>query len=444
LAAIAAPSRAQDAEAPAAAADDLDQRLRVLERLAELQEEAAAEKGKTAPSFTAGKEGFSWKSADGATALKIRGYFHSDGRFFAGDELKEGTSLLTLRRIRPIVEATVAKSFDFRLMPDWAGGAAVLQDGYVEYRANPALKIRSGKFKPPVGYERLMSATEIVFVERALPTNLVPNRDIGLQVSGDVSGGLLAYAVGIFNGTPDGGSVDTDINDHKETAARVVAYPFKRTLSPRFGNLGVGVAASVGESKGTPTATGLGSLRSPGQQTIFSYRSNGRTADSTVVAQGRHLRWSPQGSWYAGRFGGFGEYVESRQEIQLVRAHVEHEVRAWAVTGSVALTNDEITSRGVSPKRPFDTAAGTWGALALDGRCSALTVDGAAFPTYASRTSSVSTAHAWAAGVSWFLNRNVKLVLDYEETEFEDGAAAAQGGDREKEKVLFARTQFSF
>lgn len=420
---------------------DLDQRLRVLERKVELQEQAAAEKAQTAPSFTAGKDGFSWKSADGAYVLKLRGYFHADGRFFAQDELKPATTNLLLRRIRPIFEATVAKYFDLRIMPDWGGGTAVLQDGYVEYRLSPMLKWRAGKFKPPVGAERLQSATEIVFVERALPTNLVPNRDIGLQVSGDLVDSRVNYALGIFNGVADGASADGDTNDNKEWAGRVYAWPFKNALSRFLPGLGLGIAASVGENTGAAASTGLGSLRSPGQQTIFSYVSDGQPA-GTVVASGRRLRWSPSGAWYVDRFGLQGEYVESAQQIRLGTNKREHGVRAWQFTGSFLLTGDAYTARGVSPRKPFDSAAGTWGAVALDGRVSKLAVESDAFPIFANPNASIADARSMAGGVSWFLSRNVKLVFDYEETKYKGGAAA--GGDRETEKVLFTRTQFSF
>ena len=46
-------------------------------------------------------------------------------------------------------------------------------------------KFRFGKFKPPVGLERLVSDSDMLFVERALPTDLVPNRDVGVQVYGE-------------------------------------------------------------------------------------------------------------------------------------------------------------------------------------------------------------------------------------------------------------------
>jgi phosphate-selective porin OprO/OprP len=39
---------------------------------------------------------------------------------------------------------------------------------------------RAGQYKAPVGLERLQSASAIVFLERAFPTELAPNRDRGV------------------------------------------------------------------------------------------------------------------------------------------------------------------------------------------------------------------------------------------------------------------------
>jgi hypothetical protein len=37
-----------------------------------------------------------------------------------------------MRRVRPIVASTLFKYFDFRIMPDFGEGSAVLQDGYFD------------------------------------------------------------------------------------------------------------------------------------------------------------------------------------------------------------------------------------------------------------------------------------------------------------------------
>jgi phosphate-selective porin OprO/OprP len=367
---------------------------------------------------------------------------HIDSRFFIGDDERRATDTTLLRRARPIVEGTLYKIFDFRLMPDFGGGTTVLQDGYLEARFTPALRLRAGKFKPPVGLERLQSATDIVFVERALPTALVPNRDLGLQLSGDLAGGKLSYAVGGFNGVPDGGSGDTDAGDGKELAARLFWRPFQRADgSPSDVDLGLGIAATSGDEQGTPTAPGLPSFRSAGQQSFYTYRSDASAA-GTAIADGRHTRLVPQGWLYAGPWGVLGEVVRSEQEVSRGATAAELAHTSWQAAISWVATGERNSYRGVSPRRDFDPKNGGWGAVVLSARVNALEVDSDAFPLFADPARSAREAFAWGAGVSWSLNRGVRLLLDYERTDFEGGAAA--GGDRASEQVVFSRFQIAF
>src|SRR5206468_3008991 len=153
--------------------DEVDQRLRILERQKELDKEKEADKARETAQVGAGKDGFYVRSADGSFQLRVRGYVQFDGRFFKDDTEHNQTDTFVLRRVRPIFEGTVFTLFDFRIMPDFGGGQTVLQDAYMDARILPALKVRAGKYKVPFGLERLQSATDILFVERALPTNLV-------------------------------------------------------------------------------------------------------------------------------------------------------------------------------------------------------------------------------------------------------------------------------
>lgn len=397
------------------------------------------EPAKTAGQATAGQDGFNLKSADGNFQLKLRGYVHFDGRFFQSDDQRPGTDTFTLRRVRPILEGTVYKIFDFRIMPDFGGGQTVLQDAYLEARFNPAFRVRAGKLKPPVGLERLQSGTDLLFVERAFPTNLVPNRDLGIQLGGDVAGGVANWAVGVFNGVPDGGSADGDTNDDKDYAARVFFQPFIAGSGP-FKNLGFGVAGSTGEQSGTLAAPGLPAFRTPGQQTFFSYRTDG-TAANTVIAGGDRTRFSPQGYFYSGLFGLLAEHVTSKQAVRRGTDSRDLEHKAWQVAASWVLTGGEPSFRSVNPKKAFDPAAGTWGVFEIAARYHKQELDGETFPTFASITSSATAAEAWAVGFNWYFNRNLRLLFDYETTSFEGGATS---GDREDEKIFFSRFQIAF
>jgi hypothetical protein len=107
----------------------------------------------------------------------------------------------------------------------------------------------------------------------------------------------LVYQIGVFNGVPDLASGGDDLSDAKDFAARVFVQPFK---SGSFRPLGFGIAGSTGFERGSPTASGLPSYRTPGQQTLFRYNSSTTTPAGNVFANGKRTRISPQGYFYSG------------------------------------------------------------------------------------------------------------------------------------------------
>ena len=419
--------------------NELDQQIRILQRLRELAADSAASAAKERVTPTASaKDGFSLKSADGKYLLRFRGYFQSDGRLYPGTELTGGIDNLLIRRARPIVEATVGRYFDFRLMPDFGGITPAIFDAYWDGKFAPQFTVRAGKFKPPLGLERLQSATDISFAERGLPTNLVPSRDIGLQLAGDFSEGVFAYQLGIFNGVPDLANGGDDLSNAKDFAARVFVQPFKRGS---LQGLGFGLAGSTGFERGSTAATGLPTYRTPGQQTLFRYTSSTTTPANNVFANGERTRLSPQGYFYTGALGLLGEYVVSRNEVTQAGVSAKLEHAAWQAIGSFFLTGEKAGFRSPTPKRPFDLKEGGFGALELVGRYGELSLDPAAFPVYASASSSAQKAKALGVGVNWHFTRAVKFAVNYERTTFTGGAAA---GDREPENAVITRFQTSF
>jgi phosphate-selective porin OprO/OprP len=427
--------------APPDRVEEIDQRPPVPERQDGIEKENATEAAKTATALDAGAEGFSIRSANGAYSLRFRGLVQVDSAFFRNDEKVPGADSIFLRRARPILEGTVGKIFDFRVTPDFARGKTVLFDAYVDARFHPLAKVRAGKFKPPVGLERLQSAPNIAFIVRAAPTLLVPNRDVGVQLHGDLRGGFLAYALMASNGTPDGGNVDADTNDGKEFSARVFLHPFRGGHSPRLEGLGFGLAGTHGSDEGTPTATGLGTYKTPGDLTFFSYRGDG-TAPATVVADGKRTRWTPQAYLYLGRFGFLAEYVSSTQDVRLDAQAASLTQTAWQGSFTILLTDDTASYRGVDPKKPFEVGKPGRGAVELAVRYSRVDFDEASFPVFADPAKSARRASEMALGANWWMNRHIRLTLNLERTEFEGGAAG--GADRETESVVLSRFQVSF
>ena len=421
-----------------ASLETLDQKVRILERKLEIAEENAANKAKEAPTVSASaKDGFSIQSADKSFRLRLRGYVQADGRFFLDDSEDKSIDTFTLRRVRPILEGTLGKYAGFRIMPDFGEGKTVLQDAYADVNISPLASIRAGKFKAPVGLERLQSGTDIAFIERGYPTSLLPNRDVGVQLSGGVASNALTYAVGIFNGVVDGGSADADSNDAKDVAGRLFLQPFITSDHDALTGLGFGLAGTVGDPEGTQSAPGLASYKSVGQQTFFSYRT-GTNLASTVVADGNQTRVAPQAYYYVGSFGLLGEYALSSVDVKKGDKTETLDNDGWQLVASYVLTGEKASFKGVTPFSSFDPANGTWGALEVLTRVGELNVDSNAFGDFADPKKSAETASSWGLGLNWYLNKNLKFSLDYDQTSFDGGAA---DGDRPDEKALFTRLQ---
>ena len=66
--------------------EEQEQKILVLERRLEIQDEAAKTAKETAPVVSAGPRGFSLRSADGKNQLKFRGLIHIDGRYLNGED----------------------------------------------------------------------------------------------------------------------------------------------------------------------------------------------------------------------------------------------------------------------------------------------------------------------------------------------------------------------
>jgi hypothetical protein len=164
---------------------DLDQQVRILGRKQELDQEAAAAKAKETPIVMAGKEGFALKSSDNAFQLRFRGIVQADYRDYLDSNITPTPNeQFLMRRVRPVFEGQFYEKFAFLVRAELAGTVQLL-DAYVDANLWPELRLRAGKFKAPVGLERLQNPAWLQFAERAFPTNLVPNRDIGAQLFGE-------------------------------------------------------------------------------------------------------------------------------------------------------------------------------------------------------------------------------------------------------------------
>ena len=420
----------------------LEQQLKVISRQIELKEEAATAAAATAPKITVNDKGFTLASPDGGNFIKFRGLVQLDSRLFFSDGGGIVNNAFLLRRARLITEGQFAKNYGFQLVTDFGGSAVTIQDANFTVGLDKALQFKFGKFKYPVGLELLQSDSWTFFNERSIVTNLVPNRDLGVQASGDLFGGRLSYQAGVFNGVADGASTtNSDFDNEKDVVGRVVASPFKDAAGSPVHGLTFGVAASSGREK---TASGrTAGYKTDGQQTFFSYTA-------ATITDGRNWRVSPQLDYRLGAFGAVGEYVVSTINVRpsATGAKTELQNKAWQLAAGYVLTGEDSSYNGVTPRNNFDWAAGTWGAFEVVARYSDLKVDDKAFPLFASAATSADDARAIGLGFNWYLSKTVAFKLDGYQTKFGFSPLAPAVPTtqilRQDEKAFLSRFQLSF
>ncbi|HVS52658.1 MAG TPA: porin [Opitutaceae bacterium] len=429
-----------DLEALRAQVQQLEQQLKVLSRQLEIKEEAAA--AAPPPKITLNDKGFTLASADNANWIKLRGLVQLDSRLFFNDGGGIANNAFVLRRARIISEGQFAKNFGFQLVPEFGGSSISVLDANLTVAVTPGLQLKFGKFKTPVGLELLQSDSWTFFNERSIVTNLVPNRDLGVQASGDLFDGRLSYQAGVFNGVGDGGSsTNADFDNEKDFAGRVFATPFKQAAGSPVQGLSFGVAGSIGREK---TAAGrASSYRTDGQQTFFTY-------NAAVVADGENWRIAPQFDYRLGSFGAIGEYIVSTINARPSAAGAKAELqnKAWQIAAGYVLTGEDSSLNGVVPRNNFDPSAGTWGAFEVVGRYARLDVDDAAFPAFASAASNADSARSLGVGLNWYLAKAVAFKFDYYQTKFGFNAAAPAVSTaqilRQDENAFITRFQLAF
>jgi len=433
--------------------EEQDQKILVLERKLEITDETAASSKESTPVVSAGPKGFSLKSADGKNQVSLRGTLHLDYRNIPGTDPGGTVDTFAATRVRPTIEGTFGGIYDFRFMPDFGQGRTVIQDAFVRARLNPAAQLVMGKFKSPVGLERLQSANDMRWVQRGFPTSLVPNRDLGLAFGGDVAGGRFSYQAACFNGSNDGGSsetfADVDVNDDKEYVLRLFTQPFAESERFAIRGLGLGIAGTYTDQVGTALQPLLPVFRTPGQSTFFRFRAAG-TATAATIADGERIRLAPQAYYYVGSLGVLAEYTEVSQDVSRVvpsgLREATVDTNAWQLAVSYFLTGEEASFKGFQPKTRFSPSEGTWGALEIKARVQQLNVDdnafGGAVESFADAAVSARRADSYGIGLNWYLDENVKWLFDAEHTMFEGGAAG--GADRKDEDAYQLRLAVGF
>lgn len=344
----------------------------------------------------------------------------ASGRAVVDDVLQDEGFFL--RRVRPRLRTQVAPRLKTDLHLDVAGDKVTLLDAWAEVALGAGLSLRVGKQKLPFGLERLQAPGHTLFVERALPSEIAPNRDAGLQLLATFFQDRLTFQLGAFNGTGDGGSAETNPDGRLDGFLRV----FGRPVVTEVGELGIGASGAYGKRADDPAT---GRFRTPTGRKLFGFRGG----DAPVVADGGLLRWT--GSLY-GRVGSVGllaEYVEAHTELRAGSEQATVTTRAWQAALAFV-----VGGRPSFQAVKVDEGA-RFGAFELKARVHGFQVDEEAFPTFAEPTDQAQAAVAVGAGLNWYPLAEVRVLLDLEHV-----APEARAGQVEDETSVTTTFQYLF
>ncbi len=181
--------------------------IRALDSEAEVAESSGEVKVETGGGLEA-------STYDGAFSFKLGGRQMVDAAFYDQDKnnLGDGTEL---RRARLDVEGRMFHDWTYELAVDFSDGDADVKDAYIGYEGWWPASFKVGQFKEPFSLEELTSSKYITFMERALPNEFAPGRNIG--IGGHRYWDSFTVAGGVF-----GEAFDSDTDDEGDEGYGVV------------------------------------------------------------------------------------------------------------------------------------------------------------------------------------------------------------------------------
>lgn len=272
----------------------------------------------------------------------------------------------------------------------------------MNYRRFSAAQVRAGRFKVPFGREQLASIFEFDFMERSLiNTALVPARDTGVLVHGELASGIVAYDAGLFAHDGDNARVRGERVGDRLRAARGVVRPWARRPG-LLRTVETGAAFTI-------TSMGGGPFGAEGRML-----SGHRFADRADVT-GQRTRIGVNGAWKPGPVGIRAEYIrlsDDRRNLPDAIADGWYVSAAWNITGE--------RQDGNGPLRPL--FQGGTGTVEISARIESLR-----FGRLAADARETGT-HILTLGLNWVPNRWGRLMFNVTRENLSDPAPTPLAG----------------
>lgn len=340
--------------------------------------------------------------------IKISGRLHVDGKWFNektnNDSKKDG---IDIRRARLAIEGDINNEFHYKFDNDFANNASNLADAYIAYTAIDNAQIRVGSYRPPFSLEQLVSSNSMVFIERSVASTHSPVRHVGFEASAHNQ--KWHFAAGLF-GESTGNQNRTDDSEFS-ASARTTFAPINNESSL----LHVGIAGFHASKNRNTAQTGANITANPIDKQYFIEAELLARQGSTEL----QAEYTYNNITYDKNDAGTGAVATTGLKASFNSYYIQIATILTGEHRSYSTKNGTVS--GFKVKSPFDKNSGT-GAWEIAARYS----NDNRNDIYNSTAISLGNTKEITLGVNWYMNNNVRIMLNYQNVETRTQTALSQ------------------
>jgi len=347
--------------------------------------------------------------------------YYGQGKLPAATDFSSGNDF---RRARFGFEGTAFSDWYYTFIYDFGGSStetSTIASAYIQYNGFGPVHVRAGAYPVPENLDDATSASDLLFLERAQPTDLARSM---AGADGRDAATIFYYDNNLFAAASYSGGVVGDAANFDEQQAAVgkLAYRFDLGEDTNF----VLDADATDIFKFADTAAG-GNSPTPirfrerpelnvDSEAIRLIDTGSITADSAweygFEAAGNLKSLYAQGGWFG---YGLNRHASTLADPNFDGWYVQ---ASWVLTGESKKYRPELGAYGIpKPAQNFTVDKGGWGAWEIAARYSDLNLNfdpgiaGTATPAAGIRG---GDQRIWSAGLNWYPNPVLRLMLDYQ------------------------------
>lgn len=400
------------------------------------QEAEVLQQQSQASQVSVGNKGLVVKSADGAYSMKVGGRLHIDASGNSDDGLAPGVKPINgteIRRGRIYLSGAFNNDWGYHIETDFGGNKVSAKDFLVTYSGFEApIKLTIGNQKHAMSMEIEESSNDIMFTERSLVAALTTpyfDRAIGFSVA--AGGGNWHVKSGVYGDAMASGGANANEGNGFGVRGTYAPIAEKNKVLHIGVNYGLRKPSEDGTANGKATAFSYKTTNLSGLKPVNAAFDNMDQVKTSIVE-------------LAAMFGPVSVQSEFAQtqvsrdagpDVDLSASYVQV---GFTVAGRRVYKASEGEFKHLTQNNNFSLRNGTWGAWELALRLDQIDLEDADITGGEAKRASLA--------LNWYLNPNVRVMLDYSTSYELNGGALikADGSYADDIDVYALRTQWSF